>query len=57
MKGLSQQEEGEVAQGRAGRGQQDGLHQQQLTMRLAQLVHVVEHSPYSTRLQLHLLSE
>lgn len=57
MKHLRQHEEGEVAQGRVGRGQQYCLHQQQLKMRLAQLVHVVEHSPYSIRLQLHLLSE
>lgn len=57
MKHLSQHEEGEVAQGRAGRGQQHCLHQQQLTMRRAQLVHMVEHPPYSVRLQLHILSE
>lgn len=57
MKHLSQHEEGEVAQSRAGRGQQHSLHQQQLTMRRAQLVHMVEHPPYSVRLQLHILSE
>lgn len=57
MEHLSQHEEGEVTQGRMGRRLQDCLHQQQLKMTLSQLVHMVEHSPCSVRLQLHLLSE
>lgn len=57
MEHLSQHEEGEVTQGGMGRRLQDCLHQQQLKMTLSQLVHMVERSPCSVRLQLHLLSE
>lgn len=57
MEQLSLHEEGEVTQGRMGKRLQDYLHQQQLKMTLAQLVHMVEHSPCSIRLQLHLLSQ
>lgn len=57
MEQLSRHEEGEVTQGRMGKRWQDYLHQQQLKMTLAQLVHMVEHSTCSIRLQLHLLSQ
>lgn len=56
MEHLSLHEEGEVTQGRMGKSLQDCLQPQRLKMTLAQLVHMVEHSPCSMRLQLHPLS-
>lgn len=46
MEHPSQHGEREVTQGRMWKRLQDSLHQQQLKMTLAQLVHMVEHSLY-----------